>query len=299
MTITRYAMAAALSAFMIMTSAGDTRSKAPAQQIKNNFRRPPAAALKALKATVGKPFDSGWVFIDGQFVEPPYKVERYGTVIRINGFQVTNDIVPWEEFIKTQEGVVATKTEQQAPDSPAGDSPAEPEYEEEEEEDDDAASSLDDLFDDEPAVKKPKKAKRKSSGYKARPKKPVSTVTYTFDGPFQPNEKSKALLARINTMRDRIDARLRTGGIYCVSARYSSVAVDGGPVAKQAMEKLPGLMKKAKSVEELSSSVSAAGMVYFSSAFCEDLFRNRFSYLRLMERNKSLKEKSKWESLGL
>ena len=275
-----------------------TKSKAPAQHIKNNFRRPQSASLKALKATVGKPFDSGWVFIDGQFVEPPYKVERYGTVIRINGFQVTNDVIPWEEFIKTQEGAVANKTETPVSDSPAGEPAAEPE-EEEEEEDDDAASSLDDLFDDEPAVKKPKKAKRRSSGYKARPKKPVTTITYSFDGTFVPNEKSKALLARINTMRDRIDARLRTGGIYCVSARYSSVAVDGGPVAKQAMERLPELMKKAKSADELASSISSAGMGYFSSAFCEDLFRNRFSYLRLMERNKAIREKNKWESLGL
>ena len=189
------------------------------------------------------------------------------------------------------------KTETPVSESPAGEPEAEPE--EEEEEDDDAASSLDDLFDDEPTVKKPKKAKRKSSGYKARPKKPVTTITYTFDGTFVPNEKSKALLARINTMRDRIDARLRTGGIYCVSAKYSSVAVDGGPVAKQAMEKLPELMKKAKSADELASSASAAGLVYFSSAFCEDLFLHKYTYLRLMERNKALREKDKWENLGL
>ena len=61
---------------------------ATASAVKNNFPRPPAAAVTALNKTVGKPFDSGYVFIDGHYVKPPYTVERYGTVIRINGLQV-------------------------------------------------------------------------------------------------------------------------------------------------------------------------------------------------------------------
>ena len=291
----------ALTAFAVafaLSLAAAPAAKAPAQQIKNNFKKPPAASLKALKATVGKPFDAGWVFIDGQFVEPPYKVERYGTVIRVNGFQISNEVVPWEEFIKTQDGVVATKTTEAPSDAAPAPAP-EPEPEiEEEDDDDDAASSLDDLFDDEPSSK-PKKKKKKASPYKPRPKKPTTTVTYSFDGEFVPNEKSKALLGRLNTYRDKIDAKLRAGGIICASARYSHVVVDGGPVADQAMEKLPGIMKASKSADDLTIAVRNAGFVFFSSPLCADLYKNRFGYLRLAERNKAIKEKNQWQSLGL
>ena len=74
-------------------------AKMLAPQIKNTFPKPSAAAVQALKVTVGKPFSAGYVFIDGKYLPPPYKVERYGTVIRINGCQVTREIVPWNEFV--------------------------------------------------------------------------------------------------------------------------------------------------------------------------------------------------------
>ena len=69
---------------------------------KSAFATVPKQALVELKATVGKPFSAGLVFINGKFLDPPYKVERYGTALRINGIQVTNEIVPWTEFPKTQ-----------------------------------------------------------------------------------------------------------------------------------------------------------------------------------------------------
>jgi hypothetical protein len=53
--------------------------------IPNTFEKPSIDALKALKATVGKPFSAGYVFVDGHYINPPYTVQRYGTVIRING----------------------------------------------------------------------------------------------------------------------------------------------------------------------------------------------------------------------
>ena len=293
MKATRTAIAAIVAALLAMSAAAAPRQAA-------GFAKPPAAALKALKATVGKPFTSGYVFVDGKYMKPPYKVERWGTVIRVNGVQVTNEIVPWEEFIKTQEGVVAKKTVSTPQATDTTPAPAPVAEVEEEEDDEDIASSLDDLFDDEPAKKKPAKKKKKSSvSYKPRPKKPTTTVTYSFDGEFVPNEKTKALLARINTTRDRIDAKLRAGGIICASAKYSYVGVDGGPVAEQAMEKLPALLKAANSPDELFASVRNAGMVFFSQPLCVDLYRNRFTYLRLQERVKTIKEKQKWQSLGL
>ena len=258
-------------------------------KVKNNFPRVPAQALRSLKATIGKPFRSGWVFIDGKYIEPPYKVERYGTALRINGNQVTGEIVPWEEFIKTQDGVKMTKSEAPAADPTAA--APEPEPEPEPEEDDSWENSLDDLFDDDPAPKKT--AKKKTAGYKPRPKKPTVTVTYSFDGEFVHNDKSKALLARINAARTKLDSHLRSGGLCYFSAYYSGVRVDGR-AAKEAMAKLPDLMKQSTSAEGLAQAIRSNGITYLSAPFINDLFKNKVDYIRLLQRNKSDSQREAW-----
>ena len=206
-----------LMAMVVATALALPLVAAPAVTVKNTFKRQPAEAATALKRVIGKPISTGYVFIDGKYIPPPYKVERNGLVIRVNNMQVTNPVVPWEEFVKTQDGVTVSKTMVGGGEAPAEEAPA-PEPEEEnldDWDDDDSASSLDDLFDDDP---KPKAAKKKPVAKKkpAKPKvkKPTVQVTYTFTGEFTPNEKSKALVAKINAERTRIDAKLRAGGFY-------------------------------------------------------------------------------------
>ncbi len=259
------------------------------------FERQPVEAAPALKATVGKPFNAGYVFVDGKYVKPPYKVERYGTVIRINGIQVTNPVVPWEEFVKTQSGVTVTKSEVPVEAAP------EPEPEPEEEEpdfdagDDDSESSLDDLFDDEPAPKKKKAAKPKRRAV-PRPKKPTVTVSYSMEGDFVPNERSRALVARINAMRTRIDGQLRKGGYFCFGSRYASVSGDAS-AAGRIMAKLPDVMRKNADREAFGTAMRQAGLTFFPLPLVDDLFRNRFDYFRLSERRKAEQEKNRWQSL--
>ncbi|MBR0198113.1 MAG: hypothetical protein IJQ34_08260 [Kiritimatiellae bacterium] len=254
-------------------------------QIPNTFPRQPAAALKALKGTKGKPFYKGWVFIDGKYIPPPYTVARFGTTLRINNYQVTGELIPWNEFIKTQSGVKVTKS---VNDPNAGGESSEPEAEPEPELDMDDAweSSLDDLFDDEPAAKK---SSSSSSSYKPRPKKPTVKVTYSFDGEFQPNEKTKAYVAKINKERDRVEQILRNGGMCCFSSRYSKIMLEG-IVAKAIMEKLPAMMKKSTSANELSQEVRSAGFVYFHDLFVGQLFKNRLDYQVLTQRVESEKK---------
>lgn len=86
----------------VLAGAAPTKKASQRFDISNRFSRVSSEALKSLKASVGKPFTAGYVFIDGRYIPPPYKVERYGTALRINGYQITNEIVPWQEFLKTQ-----------------------------------------------------------------------------------------------------------------------------------------------------------------------------------------------------
>ena len=262
------------------------------KQYPDVFAKPPSAALKSLKATVGKPFSAGYVFIEGKYMPPPYKVERWGTAIRINGVQVTPEVVPWEEFIKTQKGVTVTRNESAAP---VADFASEPEPEPEEEEDfDDSESTLDDLFDDDPQPKKKTVKKRKP--YRPKPRKPEVTVSYAFDGEFVHNEKTRSYVERINKQRTNIDSRLRSGGYYCFGSRYR-MATGDAKIAAQLMSKLPDIMKRNPDRDSFEAAMSAAGFNYLPRSLLADFFKNRIDYLQLEHRRKTENDQKQWSSI--
>ena len=256
------------------------------------FATVPKQALVELKATVGKPFSAGLVFVNGKFLDPPYKVERYGTALRINGIQVTNEIVPWTEFLKTQPGARVEKVETpQSADAPAAE-PAPAAEEPEAEESYDSSDDIDDLFDDDPKPKKkaakPTVAKRPA---KAAPPPPATTIV--FDGEFKPNDKTRQMVARINKARTRVETTLRNGGCYFFGARYMPFSVDRLPT-EMLLSSLPDVMKSNTVFEQFSSAARAKGLTFISENVMRELFRNRLDYIRLQARAKAVKEGGKW-----
>ena len=256
-----------------------------------DFAPNPKGAVKALKVESGKPFRSGMVFIDGKYIPPPYTVQRYGLVLRINKIPVTGPLIPWERFVKTQEGVKATKTVTGGGETPAEETVDLPEIPEEDDDDmyGDDDFLLSDLFDDEPAVKKSSSASKNRPARKPKPRKPTVTVTYSFDGEFKHNDKTKALLKKISQARTDIDAHLRKGGFVCFGSRYTCVKGDSG-TARIVLDKLPGLMQNSPDAKSLATGVRASGISFFPEALCEDLFSNRVDYRKLLERQKALKD---------
>ena len=241
----------------------------------------PKASGKALGITRGKQFDAGLVFINGKFIEPPYIVERRGVGICINGTPAVAQVIDWTEFLKTQQGAKVTKTETPAPAYvPSAPEPEEPSY-------DDVDSSLDDLFDDEPKVKKKasKPAKKRSYAHK----KPTTTVSYSLEGEFVPNAATKAMVTRINSVRTEIDRILRSGGFICFGDRYARVSGDQR-AAMIFLDKIPEIMRRSESPDAFRSSVRSANLVYLTDAVCNDLFRNRIDYRKLLDRRKKWKE---------
>ena len=265
------------------------------------FAPNPKGAFKALKGEKSKPIKTGMVFVDGKYLPPPYSVERYGLVLRVNKVQVTGPVIPWEEFVKTQEGVKVSKTVtggDASAESGDGESAPEPEPEPEEEEvyslsfgDDDP---LADLFDDEPTVKKPGAAKKKAA--KPKPKKPTVTVTYSFDGEFQHNEKTLALQKRIMQARAEVETILRNGGFVCFGSSYSRVSGDAG-TAKLVLSKLPGLMQSCPNAKSLANGIRSSGITFFPDALCRDLYQNRIDYRQLLERYKAIEDEEKMKAL--
>jgi len=258
----------------------------------------PKQALVELKATVGKPFSAGLVFVNGKFLDPPYKVERYGTALRINGIQVTNEIIPWTEFLKTQAGARIEKVNP-PPAAPTPAAGAVPSAEEPEASGsyDSSIDDLDDLFDDDPKPKK--KATAKHSAAKRPPKAappPQPTTVVVLDGEFKPNDKTKAMVARINKERTRVETVLRKGGCYFFGTRYTPISVDRLP-AEMFLSAMPGVMKSNTAFEPFSSSARARGITFLSDAVLRDLFRNRLDYIRLEAREKAIKEEGKWGTI--
>ena len=263
---------------------------------KSAFAAVPKQALVELKATVGKPFSAGLVFVNGKFLDPPYKVERYGTALRINGIQVTNEIIPWTEFLKTQAGVRVEKVE--PPPAAAAPAPVQETASAAEETatSDSYTDDIDDLFDDDPKPKK--KVAAKPAAVKRQPKAapPQPTTTVVLDGEFVPNDKTKAMVARINKERTRVETVLRKGGCYFFGTRYTPISVDRMP-AEMFLSSIPGVMKSNTAFEPFSSAARAKGITFLSEAVLRDLFRNRLDYIRLIAREKAIKEEGKWGTM--
>ena len=278
--------------FLVVSAPGSAAKRGAA------FATVPRQALVELKATVGKPFSSGLVFVNGKFLDPPYKVERYGTALRINGVQVTNEIIPWTEFLKTQPGARIEKVDPPpAAAAPVAESAPPAEEPEVAVSSDSSDDDIDDLFDDDPKPKK--KVAAKPAAVKRPPKAappPQPTTTVVLDGEFVANDKTKAMVARINKERTRIETVLRKGGCYFFGTRYTTISVDRMP-AEMFLAAIPGVMKSNTAFEPFSSSARAKGITFLSEAVLRDLFRNRLDYIRLIAREKAIKEEGKWGTM--
>lgn len=282
---------AAFAAFAVVVSAAE------AAEAKRSFGTVPKQALVELKATVGKPFSSGLVFIDGKFIPPPYKVERFGTAFRINGQQVTRQVIPWDEFLKTQPGVRIEQVEiaPSAPAESAAPEPAAAEAAEPADDDSDISDDFDDLFDDNPKPKKKKAPARAAAKKPApRPSAPTVATKVVFDGTFRPNTKTKSMVERLNKIRTDMEVMLRKGGTCFFGTRYSTVTADRAPT-DMFLSAVPQAMRENSSYEDFASAVRAKGIVFLPESVLRDLFRNRLDYVKLQERARAVKEERAWE----
>lgn len=236
----------------------------------SGFEKVPAQAMTELKGARGKKLDTGLVFVNGHYLKPPYVVARYGTAIYVNDIQVTDQIVPWRNFLATQEGYVAP-TKPAAPATPAA--PAAPAASE--------AKSLDDLFDDaapEPEAQ-PKPAAEPAA---AAPQEELKIA-------FKPNAHTAELLKRIDAARTDVQRKLREGNACFFGANYARVIIEQRLV-KPMMAVLPEGMGEANNAEELESILRRGGIVFLHRRVCKDLLDHRADYLQLRQRRKDLLE---------
>lgn len=226
-----------------------------------DFEKVPAQAMRELKGAVGKPLDSGLVFVNGRYIRPPYRVARMGTAIFVNDVQVTDQIVPWRRFLATQPGYAAGQAKAARPQAPAVVK----------------AKDVDDLFaDDDPPAPEAK----------ARPADPAPAVE------FSANARSAELLRDIDMFRAGVQRRLREGNACFFGSRYARVEVPPGLV-KRLLGVLSDAMREADDGVDLESRIRAGGIVFLNRTICAELIENRPDYLKLVERKRRLLEQER------
>ena len=259
------------------------------------FPEIPRESAKALGVTKGRKFSEGLVFVNGKFIPPPYRVERWGTGIRINKVPVTGQVIDWTEFLKTQPGyrpeasaaAPALLSSVPAP-LPASSAPVSSAQAAE----DFSDATLDDLFDDNP----PPKPKETAPAPIVAAPKPEAKPTPILEGPFVKNDAVKALVRQVNAARLEIDRTLRSGGFICFGDNYARIVGDSRAAAKL-LEALPEVQMKAETVESFRAAVRAAQLVYLHELVCDALFRNRIDYRRLMEHRQKRQKEAEWKKM--
>lgn len=236
------------------------------------FEKVPAQAQEMLKGARSKSVSSGLVFVNGHYLKPSYRVARYGTAIYVNDAQVTDQIVSWNAFLATQDGYVPAP----APVKPAAPAPKKK-----------VEKTVDDLFDDAPAAK----PEAEAASAKPAPAAAESEVA----GSFTPNDKSAALLKKVDDARIEVRRRLRDGYICFFGSRYTRVYVEPR-VAKALLEVLPEAVRDASSGSDLAAKMRAKGFPFMGRQLCEDLFENQADYLLVAKRREQIKDD---EKLGL
>ena len=230
------------------------------------FEKVPDQALESLKSARSKSVSSGFLFVNGHYVKPSYRVSRMGTAIFVNDTQISGQVVPWASFLATQDGYVA-------PAKPAAAAPAPKKVE----------KSVDDLFDDAPAEKP-------AAETEAKPAE-VAEESATFT----PNAKSDALLKKVDDARIEVRRRLRDGYVCFYGSRYARVLVEPR-VARGLLDVLPEAMRDANNGAALAAALRRKGFPFMGRELCDDLVDNRMDYLEISRRRESIKED---ERLGL
>ncbi len=231
------------------------------------FEKVPDAAMTVLKGMRSKNVSSGFVFVNGHYLKPPYKVARYGTAVYVNDVQITDQIVSWKSFLATQDGSAPAPVAAVA--APAR-----------------STDKVDDLFDESPPQKEIDAAKAKAEQERAA----------AAAAGFVPNEKSRRLLKRIDGHRLDVRRKLRAGNVCFFGDRYARVIVEPR-LAKQLMAFLPEAMGNAADVSALAATCRNKGFPFLTREICEDLIANRADYLLLIERRRKLQEEETLQKL--
>jgi hypothetical protein len=254
----------------------------------------PPEAIAELGITSGSPQMSGFVFLEGRYLPPPYTVTRKGNALFINRIQFEQP-VPWSRFdAKPAAAAVPKKAVDADGDfqTVAAEKPAQAAQPAEVEKKP-AVKSIDDLFGDDGAQAK-KVAATATETAAAAPTAstpPAATQTFTEVSPTSVDvtQQKEDLKKNLDTLRKNYEVALSRGEMFFFGQRYNRVNGNYG-TARTLIGVLPSALRYAQSPQDLEQRLQAGGVYFLDIGICTALYWNKNTFPLLQERLEKINE---------
>ena len=245
-------------------------------------------AIEALGSAYGQPQMSGFVFIDGRYIAPPYTVTRRGNGIFINRIQIEQP-VKWPRT-----GGVGGGGAEPAPKKTIDDDGdfevVAPEQAQVAQASTKTVKSIDDLFADEDAEEPAAATTPAVSATPARTEAPaVMRVSEDIE-----REKTQTTEA-LDRIRKGYEQALGNGEIFFFGQRHHRVNGTYGS-ARTLMGVLPGALRQAVSPQTLQQRLQQGGVYFIDLAICSELFKNKTTFPQLESRLRRIEESEALEA---
>ncbi|MDD4101062.1 MAG: hypothetical protein PHU80_00325 [Kiritimatiellae bacterium] len=223
-------------------------------------------ALAELGVAYGTPQISGFVFIEGRYIPPPYTVTRRGNGIFINRIQVEQP-VPWTNG--TPDSALAGDGVRKTVDADGDFEEVSPTVEPVKQ-----ANDIDELFND--------------IGTPAARPEVEQPESMAVRGPEQIKLAKEAMLEGLERLRKGYEVALGRGEIFFFGSQKRVNGNYGS--ARTMMGVLPKALRQAQSPQELHHSLRQGGVFFIDIGICGELYRNRTTFPLLEERLKKIEE---------
>ena len=254
----------------------------------------PAEAVAELGSTFGTPQMSGFVFIDGRYLPPPYTVTRKGNGLFINRIQFEQPVA-WSFFDALETaggGAAAPKKAVDAdgdfqevgkaaakPAAPASQAAAEKPK---------TVKSIDDLFADDkdtsPAAKPPAAdAEQPLAAAPAAAKPPATAQPMAQRFPEDIKRQKAEVRANLENLRKGYEQALARGEVFFFGMKHSRLNGNYG-TARTLMGVLPSALRQAQSPQDLLERLNQGDIYFVDLGICTALFKYRNAFPLLEER---------------
>lgn len=232
-------------------------------------------ALADLGIAYGKPCVSGFVFVEGRYLTPPYTVTRRGNAIFINRVQVERPVAWPRNAVSAPTAARAVDAdgdfEAVTPDA-AQPEPVQPAAEGVQKK---TVKSIDDLFADEDA---PAAAPQPSVV------QPATAAPAQVAGTPEDHARGKAqVIEGLDRIRVGYEQALARGEIFFFGQRHNRVNGTYG-TARTLMGVLPKALRYAESPLDLQNRLKQGGVYFLDIGMCGELFKNKNTFPLLEER---------------